>query len=144
MPLNETGPRDLPGAPTSSSSPPATATEAEGFFHDSGTGQRCTSSQQVSWWSVHEFVAIHLDKVGSWPMAGTPEWCALGDADPRKWAAVLDAAQHWSLRVETCQEARCDASREVSDALDWSALAREINVRADFYASRPWLRRVAS
>ena len=77
-------------------------------------------------------------------MAGTPAWCDLAEDDPRKWAALLDAAQHWALRLETCQEAKADASRAVSDALDWSALGREINVRADFYAARPWLRRVAS
>ena len=66
------------------------------------------------------------------------------DADPAKWAALLDAAQHWALRVETCQEARADASRTVSGALDWSALAHEIVQRAEFYAARPWLRRAAS
>jgi hypothetical protein len=107
-------------------------------------GRPCVSSGQVSWWSVHEFVAPVLSSVESWPMVGTPEWCALDDADPVKVAALFDAAQHWALRVETCQQAHCDASREISGAVDWSALAREINQRADFYASRPWLRRVAS
>ncbi len=77
-------------------------------------------------------------------MAGTPEWCNLDDDDPRKTAALLDAAQHWALRVETCQQARCDASHAVSGAVDWSALAREINQRTDFYAARPWLKRAAS
>lgn len=102
------------------------------------------SSQQCCWWSVHVFVADRLERVGDWPMAGTPAWCALDDADPAKWAALLDAAQHWALRLETCQEARADASRAVSGALDWSALAHEINQRTEFYAARPWLRRVAS
>jgi Protein of unknown function (DUF2742) len=90
-------------------------------------------------------------------MAGTPEWCALDASDPVKTAALLDAAQHWALRVETCQEAHCAASRGVSSGIDllddddevtreitWAELAREINQRADFYASRPWLKRVAS
>lgn len=98
----------------------------------------------VSWWSVHEHVAPILSSVESWPMAGTPAWCALDDDDPVKTAALFDAAQHFALRVETCQQAHCDASREVAGAVDWSALGREINERADFYASRPWLRRVAS
>ena len=102
------------------------------------------TSQQVSWWSVHEFVEPILAAVGTWPTAGTPEWCALPDNDPAKLAALLDAAQHWALRQETCQQAHCDASREISDALDWSALSREINERNDFYAARPWLKRVAS
>ncbi len=58
-------------------------------------------SAQVSWWDVHEFVAPLLEHVGSYPMAGTPEWCALPDYDPAKTAALLDAARHWALRVET-------------------------------------------
>lgn len=103
-----------------------------------------TAAQQVSWFSVHEHVAPLLEQAGSWPVVGSVAWCALDDDDPAKLAAIYDAAQHWALRVETCQQARCDASREVADALNWSALSREINQRADFYAARPWLKRVAS
>ena len=102
------------------------------------------ASQQVSWWSVHEFVNTILEGVGSWPTVGTPAWCALDDGDPRKQAALYDAAQHWALRLETCQQARCDASREISDAIDWSALAREIKQRNSFYAAHPWMRRLVS
>lgn len=75
-----------------------------------------TASRAVSWWSVHEHVAPVLDAAGSWPMAGTPAWRQLDDADPRKWAAICDAARHWALRVETCQEAMAQASRDVSAA----------------------------
>ena len=105
---------------------------------------KCVAAQQVRWWDVHQFVAFTLAQAQPWPTVGTVEWCALADDDPRKLAALLDAAQHWALRLETCQQARCDASREISDALDWSALAREINQRTDFYAARPWLKRVVS
>jgi hypothetical protein len=101
------------------------------------------SSQQVSWWSVHEFVTAHL-QVDQWPMIGSPAWCLLEDGDPVKLAAVLDAAQHWALRLETGQQAQCEAAREVSAAVDWSALAREELVLNAFYAARPWLRRPAS
>ena len=69
--------------------------------------RRCTSSQQVSWWSVHEHTGPVLAGVGSWPTAGTPQWCALPDDDPAKLAALYDAARHWALRVETCQQAAC-------------------------------------
>lgn len=100
------------------------------------------ASQQVSWFSVHTFVvAAVLNQVNGWPMLGTPAWCALACDDPRKWAALLDGAQHWALRVETCQEAHADASRSISGAVDWAALGREINRRTDFYAARPYLRR---
>jgi Protein of unknown function (DUF2742) len=103
---------------------------------------KIVSSQQVHWWSVHTYVAPWLETVGSWPTVGTPEWCALPDDHPTKLAALYDAAQHWALRLDACQEARAEASRAVSGAVDWRALSREINSRADFYAVRPWLRRV--
>lgn len=81
------------------------------------------SSQQVSWWSVHEYVQPVLHRIGSYPMVGTPAWCALADDDPRKLAAIFDAAQHWALRLEVSQEAMANASREVSAAFDWKAIA---------------------
>ena len=102
-----------------------------------------SGSRQVNWWSVHEHVAPRLTRVGSWPLVGTPAWCALPDDDPAKTAALLDAAQHWALRVETCQQHRCEASRDVSAAADWSAIAREMLARNEFYTQRPWLKRVS-
>jgi hypothetical protein len=102
------------------------------------------ASQQVSFWSVHEYVAPLLGAVGLWPMVGTPAWCLLADDDPVKLAALYDAARHWSLRIETCQEALTQASRDASAAADWSVLSREIRQRNDFYAARPWLKRAAS
>jgi hypothetical protein len=58
------------------------------------------SSQQVNWLTVHEYVEPQLTAVGQWPMAGTPEWCALPDG-PVKLAALYDAARHHALRVDT-------------------------------------------
>jgi hypothetical protein len=94
------------------------------------------SSRQVSWWWVHEYVAATLVTVGTWPMVGTPAWCALDDHDPVKIAALFDAAQHHALRVETAQQARCDASRDIADAEDWSAISNEIRVRNEVYIPR--------
>ncbi|WP_082983499.1 DUF2742 domain-containing protein [Mycobacterium scrofulaceum] len=94
------------------------------------------SSQQVSWWSVREHVAPLLEAVGEWPMVGTPAWCALPDSDPRKLAAIYDAAQHWSLRVETCQQARCEASQTISTVEDWPAVTNEIRRRRSVYIRR--------
>jgi len=102
------------------------------------------SSQQVNWWSVHEFVSPLLDRTRSWPMAGTPKWRALDADDPVKLAALLDAAQHWALRLETCQQAECEASRAISAAADWATISRHIRDEAQFDAERPWLKRVAS
>lgn len=64
-------------------------------------------------------------------MIGTPAWCLLGDADPAKLAAIYDAAQHWALRVESAQEARAEASRDVSGSADWAAVARSARRHAD-------------
>jgi hypothetical protein len=95
-----------------------------------------TESQQVSWWSVHEFVGAVLNQVNDWPMLGTPAWCSLTHDDPAKWAALLDGAQHWALRVDTCQEARAEASRAVSGAVEWPKVSRELLQLASFRAAR--------
>lgn len=103
------------------------------------------SSRQVNWFDcVYLFVKPWLDAVGSWPMVGTPAWCDLPDDHPAKWAALLDAAQHWALRVETCQAAECEASRAVSAAADWGAVGTEMVQLNSFYEFRPWLKRRAS
>jgi hypothetical protein len=105
---------------------------------------RHNGSQQVSSWSVHEFVQPLLTQLGSWPMVGTPAWCVLDDDDPAKVAALLDAAQHWALRIETSQQDLCDASRLIAGAADWSVLAQKSTQRNAFYAAHPWLTRVSS
>ena len=89
-----------------------------------------TGSRTVSWYVVYEFVAQLLTSVGSWPTAGTPEWVELAADDPRKLAAVMDAGVRWSLRVDTEQEQRAQASRDVAAAADWSAVARDLRNHA--------------
>jgi len=134
-PPDEVSPGTMSGATHRNTHTAATA--------DTGKPTTLVSSQQVSWWTVHEYVVPVLARAAPWPMAGTPEWCALDDGDPVKTAAALDAAQHWALRVETCQEAECAAAREVSQAGDWSAIAKEVLIRRAFYTHRPWLKRVS-
>jgi len=99
------------------------------------------SSQQVSWWDVHEYVDSLLDEIKNWPMIGSPAWCALSDDDPAKLAAIYDAAQHWALRIESCQRQMAQTSRDVADAADWAAIGREAAQIEAFYKERPWLRR---
>jgi hypothetical protein len=93
-------------------------------------------SREVSWWAVHEHVAGLLTTVGSWPMVGTPAWCQLADDDPAKLAALLDAARHWALRIESCQQPLTDASHEVSAAANWSELAATMHRRDGAYIRR--------
>jgi hypothetical protein len=90
----------------------------------------------VSWWSVVEHVQPILDAAGTWPMAGTPQWCALPDDDPRKTAALFDAAQHWALRLETGQQQAAEASHDISAAADWPGIANEIRRRREVYIPR--------
>ena len=101
-------------------------------------------NQQVSFWAVHEFVQRYLDTAGHYPPAGTPAWVELADGDRRKWAALLDFAQHHALRVETAQEQHTVASHDVSAGGGWAQIAQHIRDERDFYAARPWLRRAAS
>lgn len=108
------------------------------------TAEHSVSSRQVSWWSVHEHAQPHLDAVGSWPTVGTPQWCLLDDDHPVKIAAIFDAARHWALHLELNQESRCEASRDVSAAADWSRVATNLVQYNSFHAARPWLKRVAS
>ncbi|MGO9925136.1 MAG: DUF2742 domain-containing protein [Mycobacterium sp.] len=98
-------------------------------------------SRKVSFWQVREFVTAVLDQVNGWPMAGTVAWCLLAHDDPRKWAALLDAAQHWALRVETCQEAMAEASRAISADADWGAVARGHLRQANAVASGAYIPR---
>ena len=101
-------------------------------------------STQVNWLTVHEHVTPLLELVGSWPLAGSPAWCALDERDVLKKAALYDAARHWALRLEVGQEARCEASRAVAGEQDWAAVSRAVRSRAEFDAARPWMKRVAA
>lgn len=92
-------------------------------------------SNQVSWWTVHGYVAPLLEMVEQWPTVGTPEWCAL-NSGPVRLAAIYDAAQHWALRLELNQEAHAEASRAISGALNWAEVSREIRQRRGAYIPR--------
>jgi hypothetical protein len=104
---------------------------------------RMTGSQQVSWEETHRFIEAVLTSAnfGLLPWAGTPEWCAMSDGDPRKLLALALSGEHHVLRVEVAQTALAEASRAVSGAASWSNVSREMQRRKEFYASRPWMRR---
>lgn len=84
------------------------------------------ASRTVDWWSVHQYAEPLLKEVGSWPVVGSLPWQHLPTDDPAKLAAVLDAARHWALRLDWCQEAMAEASKAVAASTDWPAVAREI------------------
>lgn len=94
-------------------------------------------SQQVSWVTVLEFV----QRLGVDPttvmLAGTPAWSQLPDDHPDKLGAVLAAGVHHALRIDAVQTEMADASREISAAADWSAIAKQIRAgRGDSYIPR--------
>jgi hypothetical protein len=101
-------------------------------------------SQQVSWLEVHTFVDALLAQAncGALPWPGTPAWCEMSAGDPRKLLALAQFGVHHALRVETAQQARADASRAVSGAVDWPALSREMFQLASFRKAHPWSKRV--
>jgi hypothetical protein len=102
------------------------------------------TSRSVAWWPTHEFITALVAQYNDLPEAGTPRWCALSDTDPRKLIALAAAGEHHVLRMEIAQEARAEASKAIAAAADWPVVAREIQQRTEFRASRPWAVREAS
>ncbi len=84
------------------------------------------TSRVVDWWPVHEYVTDRIT-AETWPMAGTLDWQHLPERHPEKIAAILDAAQHWALRVQLAQEAMAEASQEISASEDWKALVQSLD-----------------
>jgi hypothetical protein len=111
--------------------------------YPNSTAAQMISSSQVDWWTVRQYFLRLAEGLGikEYPAAGTPAWSALNDNDPTKLIAALDYAQHHALRVDTAQEARCAASRDVSQALDWPRAAKWLQDSAEWYAANPWMRR---
>lgn len=106
------------------------------------TGESPQSSQEVSWWRVHQFITALVAKANtSLPWAGTPAWSALNNDDPRKLLALAVAGEHHVLRIETAQEAIVSAGEEVSAAAPWSEIAQHQLERARWEETHPWARR---
>lgn len=81
-----------------------------------------TGSRQVAYLPVYELLSPLLGRPGLVP--GTPEWCDLDDHDPAKWQAILWAAVWWAVAEDARQTSLAEASREISQAADWPAIAR--------------------
>jgi hypothetical protein len=78
-------------------------------------------------------------KMGDVPKFGSGRWAQLRDDDPAKYAAVIRAAlAYWN--VETQQtEARAQASRAISKALDWAKQTLEPGHNEMNRRRYPWL-----
>jgi hypothetical protein len=90
------------------------------------------ASRQVAFFEAFMFAAERAAASGvnliadPLPLPGTPQWCGLPGDDPRKVCALLLGGCRDALRHETEQQARAEASRDISAAADWSAIARRI------------------
>ncbi len=87
-------------------------------------------SRQVSWYEVYRFAerlaASHGTVLDHQLIAGTPQWCGMADDDARKLLAVIFGGVRESLANDSCQASMADASREISAAAPWSALAQRV------------------
>lgn len=102
--------------------------------------------EPIDWGPVARFVRRRLSGIGQVPTAGSPDWLALDDADPKKLAAVLTAGSRWCLEWEIDQihnraVAEKDAALELSTALPWAAVAKSIAERDAWYRAHPDLKR---
>jgi hypothetical protein len=101
--------------------------DGKGLFHEvEACRLTSTSSRQVAWLEVYLFVAPLLAEVAPRPVAGTPDWCALPDDDPRKLAAVIEAGVQQALRIDTEQATKAQAAQDISLAEDWRQLAQDV------------------
>ncbi|QFS89117.1 hypothetical protein FIV07_00085 [Mycobacterium sp. THAF192] len=99
---------------------------------DDGAGTPA-SSQEVSWWAVHQFISAVVEQVKNTtlPWAGTPAWRDLDDADPRKLLALAVAGEHHVLQIEIGQEARAQAAEDVHGGENWTEVARQVQRRRE-------------
>ena len=100
----------------------------------------------ITWNPVRDFVYRVLGGRTTTIIAGTPEWIALDDDDPRKTTAVLIAGSRWALeqsldQLDDRRAAAKEAAVDIAEARDWAVVAQRIRDRDAFYREHPDLRR---
>ncbi|WP_206499117.1 DUF2742 domain-containing protein [Rhodococcus sp. KRD175] len=101
-------------------------------------------SREVDFIAVHDRLAPILDDavlLGDIPILGSPAWVDIANDDVRWRHSVVAAGYRWAAREWLEQDARIEASRELSVSRDWSAVSRSIRQRNDYLAANPWARR---
>lgn len=88
----------------------------------------------IAWNPVHDFVYRVLGGRTTTIIAGTPEWNALDDDDPRKTTAVLIAGSRWALeqsldQLDDRRAAAKEAAVDIAEARDWAVVAQRIRDR---------------
>ena len=107
------------------------------------------TSTPITWEPVRDFAYRLLAGRTTSIIAGTPEWCALDDDDPRKTTALIAAGNRWVLeqsldQIDLRRIAAKHAAIEVATALDWTRVAKGIRDRDQWYRDNPDLRRKVS
>lgn len=85
---------------------------------------------------------------GPAPVAGSPAWCGLADGDRAKLLAVLHAGTLAVLEDSLAalaerRQASKEAAVEVSQATDWTAVARRVRDRDQALKSGAYVERVS-
>lgn len=105
------------------------------------TGAGSPASKQVNWHETYLYAerlaASHGVALNHQLIAGTPSWCGMADHDARKLMALILGGVREAIQNDARQEALADASREVSTAADWPAVAQRVrNGRGAAYIAR--------
>lgn len=103
-------------------------------------------TEPISWEPVRAYVRHRLAGIGPVPTAGSTTWTDLDDDDPQKIASVIRAGERWVLEEEVRQinEAKFFAKQaavDISQALPWAQVAKQIADRNAWYRAHPDLRR---
>ncbi|MCX6468086.1 MAG: DUF2742 domain-containing protein [Corynebacteriales bacterium] len=103
-------------------------------------------TDQLSWEAVRDFTYRLPAHHRSGPTPGSTTWRDLSDDDPLKLGGLVRVGSLWVLETEIAEidhrrRAEKAAAVEISTALPWARIAREIQQRDSWYASHPDLRR---
>lgn len=99
------------------------------------------ASRQVNWYETfcyaERLAANHgVDILEHHLVAGSPRWCEMPDDDARKLMALVLGGIREALGHDANQTSLVDASRAVSAAEDWPAIAHGIGRRNGVYIPR--------
>ncbi|EJO88067.1 DUF2742 domain-containing protein [Mycobacterium colombiense] len=97
---------------------------------------RQTGSREIDWCAVAVFAAPLIYRYKSLPLPGTPAWCSLPAADPRKMAALILAGQYWAFDSALRQERQREASDAISGCADWAGFSRTLQQHRAFHIRR--------
>lgn len=104
-------------------------------------------SREVSFIAVHDRLSPILTtahSLGGVPVLGSPAWVDLAEDDIRWRHSVVVSGYQWALRRWLEQDAETAASKEVSQQQDWSAHARYVRDRKQYFEANPWAKRVSA